>query len=122
MGQLKDRSYLVLQASTLVEVLVAMTILLTVFAAGMMLFANLTRSSASRSSKEAVLRMQDMAVRYSKGEELPVTEEDGISFFVEEEPLPAWGDLKKIKVYAQRTADGLLLDSVIMIRKQDEQK
>lgn len=106
-----------LKASTLVEVLIAMVILLSVFAVGMMIFANLTSSSRSRESKTIQAQMQDILFQYRQDEDIPSTQTiDSVVYYLEEKPLTAYPDLTKVTVYAERLADHAVIDSVIEIQ------
>lgn len=57
---------LTLKASTLMEVLIAMVILLCVFGIGMMIFANLDRSSSNLESRVVREQLRALAGQYEK--------------------------------------------------------
>lgn len=101
------------QAFTLVEVLVAMVILLSVFAIGMLLFANLTRTSKSQRSRQVQLHMEHILRQASRGEvlESPILI-DSLAYYVEEEHLFDFRDRKKVTVFVEQMEDGLLVDSL----------
>lgn len=105
-----------LKSSTLIEVLIAMVILLCVFGIGMMIFANLDRSSSNLESRVVREQLHTLASQYQQdGGQNNDVQIDSISYFFEEIPLEGIQDRVKLKVYAERIADGQLIDSLVRI-------
>lgn len=109
-----------LKASSLVEVLIAMVILLSVFAMGMLIFANLTKSSLSQQNKAIKLHMDHIRHQVYVGEELknPVIIGD-MAYYIEEQYLPTFQDRKQVAIFAERLADGQVIDSLVSIEETD---
>jgi|GEM_PF-444832 len=112
-GVIKKKISIRIQASTLVEVLVAMVILLSVFAIGMLLFANLTRTSKSQRSRQVQLHMEHILWKVSRGEivERPILI-DSLAYYVEEELIFGFQDRKKVTVFVEQMEDGVIIDSL----------
>lgn len=114
-----------LKASTLVEVITAMVILMVVFGIGMLVFANLFRSSTSLD--HLFIQKQLFAVKASYLESNVQDEPiimDSIAYRIVEEEIASFPDRVKIKIYAERIYDAKILDSLVsiceVINKTDE--
>lgn len=124
MVTLKQLRKLRTAASSLVEVLVALVILLTVFAMGMLIFTRLMQANRSQTSQQAQLQLAQLKARYMQGswndEAMPAT--GPIQYSLEEESLPSYSDRLRIKLYAYDSEQQLLIDSLIFISPNDEQE
>lgn len=106
-----------LKSSTLIEVLIAMIILLCVFGIGMMVFANLDRSSSNLQSRAVREQLRSVAEQYGQGQlQTDEVEIDSVLYFIEQEPLIGFQDRIKVKVYAQRVIDGTVIDSLTRVQ------
>jgi len=112
-GLIKKRRTKCLRASTLVETLVAMTILLTVFGIGMLLFANLTRSADRERNARIRMQMGHVLWQVSMGRALggPISV-DGVKYYVEEEHHPGLPGCRRATVFAELMENGTLVDSL----------
>lgn len=106
-----------LKASSLVEVLIAMVILLSIFGIGMMIFANLDRSSSSLESRIVRGQLSALAEQYKQTDiQDSRIQIDSIAYYIEEIPIEGIQDRIRLKIYAERLLDGTYIDSLIMIR------
>lgn len=107
-----------LKASTLVEVITAMVILLVIFGIGMLVFANLFRSSTSVDFLFIQKQMIALKVSYleSNVEEEPIIM-DNIAYRIVEEELVSFPDRVKVKIYAERIEDAKIMDSLVFVRE-----
>lgn len=109
-------------ASTLVEVLVALVILLTIFGMGMIIFARLNQAGSSQKQQQVGLRLRQIGHAYAAGEwdaHQPVNDEQ-ISYAVNEEPLATYADRRRVTVYAFDNEQQKLVDSLALILPLDE--
>ncbi|PRD46268.1 type II secretion system protein [Sphingobacterium haloxyli] len=110
------------QASTLVEVLIALIILLAVFAAGMMLFTRLV--TASTSNRQTVVRaeLKQLGNAFLSNDfgtqEIRTTQ---VAAYEVEEELTPYADRKRIRFYAYDIEHNKLLDSLILILPVDDE-
>ncbi|WP_149915198.1 type II secretion system protein [Sphingobacterium cavernae] len=115
MAQLKG---IKLAASTLIEVIVAMVILLVVFAIGMMIYANLNKNSSTTESFQLRKQLKSLQQAYVRNE---IAQNsivfDSIEYFIETEQLETFTDRIKLKIYAIRMGNNKLLDSLISIQE-----
>lgn len=108
------------KASTLVEVLVALTILMTVFAVGMLIFANLSRSGRTQRKQVVFYHLRDVAQGYRRGD-IAADESlirDSTVYFMEESVMPNLADRKKVGIYAFDPVSETILDSLIFIHEE----
>ncbi|WP_437921195.1 type IV pilus modification PilV family protein [Sphingobacterium sp. LRF_L2] len=112
-----------LKASTLVEVLIALVILLTVFALGMLIFARLNRSALSNTQQVIQFKLQQISLNYdqNKGDEELFFSDGHIQYIIEEEELLDYKDRKKVKFYAFDTEQEKVIDSLVKIIAIDEE-
>ena len=112
----RSRTPFRLKSSTLVEVLVAMIILMTVFAIGMMIFANITKSNRSSQHKTIRMQMRELALRSANdstlNQQLSI---DAIDYYIESSILKKLDDRKLIKVYAKSHNQAAVRDSLLYI-------
>jgi hypothetical protein len=115
MGKLAAHSKL--NASTMVEVIVAMVILLTVFAMGMFIFSNLFKSTTS--VRQLAIRKQLSRIEhdYIHGE---LSEDyviiDSVGYTIQYEELIDYPDCIKLKIYAEDLLTDRITDSLISIQ------
>lgn len=108
------------RASSLVEVLISMVILLLVFGIGMMIFTNLVRSSKSKRSKVIAHEMSILAQQALEVGSATEIEKEDVYYAVEKEMLPDYSDRIRIKVTAHASDNGKILDSLILIKEHEE--
>lgn len=104
-----------IKGSSLVEVLIAMVILLTVFAVGMLIFANLTSSSSTSTRKVITQQMQQLQADWTAVEsfEAPTTiTVDSIVYQIQEEEVIDFADLRKVTIYARPIQADNIVDSL----------
>lgn len=106
-----------IRASSLVEVLISMVILLLVFGIGMMIFTNLVRSSKSKQSKVIAHEMAVLAHQALEEDREKQFEKEGIYYTVEQEDFSTYSDRVRIKVTAQLSDNGKIIDSLIVIKE-----
>lgn len=107
-----------LQASSLVEVLIAMVILLLVFGIGLMIFTNLIHSSKSKQSKLVAHEMTVLAQHaQDEGSEEQVQIGD-LYYTIDKETIVPYSDRIRIKVTAHDSGTGKIIDSLVMIKEQ----
>ncbi|TYR36313.1 hypothetical protein FXV77_10420 [Sphingobacterium phlebotomi] len=110
------------RASTLVEVLIALIILLAVFAAGMVLFTRLVNASTSKRQTTVRLELKQLGNAYLAGD----SDNQGTkithvaAYNVEEEMLAPYTDRKRVRFYAYDIENNSLLDSLILILPLDD--
>lgn len=122
MGKLSIRYNQKTIASTLVEVLVALVILLSVFAVGMLIFARLNQASSSQTRQTVHLQLREIASRYVN-EELDIEQTfqyEHILYSLEEEQLSGYADRIRVKIYAFDTWQQKPVDSLILIHPFNE--
>lgn len=111
-----------LRASTLVEVLIALIILLSVFAAGMLLFTQLVNASTSRRQIVVKFELKQFGNAYLAGgfgiQETKTTQT--AAYIAEAEALTPYTDRKRVKFYAYDLENNNLLDSLILILPHDD--
>lgn len=106
----------ILRASTLVEVIIAMVILLSVFAIGMVIFAKLFRNSATVDHIRVQKELLQVRQHYLDG---IITDRyhvmDSIGYHIEQEEIPAYPDRMKLKIYAEHFINQTYIDSLVCI-------
>ncbi|NQD71731.1 hypothetical protein HP439_13455 [Sphingobacterium shayense] len=109
-------------ASTLVEVLVALVILLSVFAVGMLIFARLNQASSSQTRQTVHLQLREIASRYVNEEwdTEQTFQYEHILYSLEEEQLSDYADRIRVKIYAFDTQLQKPVDSLILIHPFNE--
>lgn len=109
-------------ASTLVEVLVALVILLSVFAVGMLIFARLNQASSSQIRQTVHLQLREIASRYVNEEwdTEQTIQYEHILYSLEEEQLSDYADRIRVKIYAFDTQLQKPVDSLILIHPFNE--
>lgn len=109
-------------ASSLIEVLVALVILLSVFAMGMLIFTRLNQASISQSHQRVNLQLREIANKCVNGDwDMEETfEYESISYSLEEELLSDYIDRKRVKIYAFDNRKQKLVDSLILIQPTHE--
>lgn len=106
-----------LKASTLVEVIVAMVILLTVFAMGMFIFSNLFKSTTSvrqLAIRKQLSRMQRDFIHGKLSEDYVTI--DSVGYVIQHEELVDYPDCIKLKIYAEDLLTNKITDSLISIQ------
>ena len=92
-----------------------MVILLTVFAVGMLIFANLT-SSAPKSNKKAIAQqMQQLQADWTAEESFDKSTTitvDSIEYQIQEEEVVDFADLRKVTIYARPIYANDIVDSL----------
>lgn len=109
------------KASTLVEVIVAMVILLVIFGIGMTIFANLFRNSSSLD--KLAIQKQLMAVRQQYLDASLVAKEvtmEDIRYSIITKKMVNYPDIYSLKIFATRINDGSIVDSLISIHSITE--
>ncbi len=104
-----------LKGSSLVEVLIAMVILLTVFAVGMLIFANLTSSSPNSTRKTIAQQMQQLQADWTVEESfdaLTTITVDSVEYQIQEEEVVGFADLRKVTIYARPIYADNIIDSL----------
>jgi len=93
-----------------------MIILMTVFAIGMMIFANITKSNRSSQHKTIRMQMRELALRSANdstlNQQLSI---DAIDYYIESSILKKLDDRKLIKVYAKSHNQAAVRDSLLYI-------
>lgn len=112
-----------LRASTLVEVLIALIILLSVFGAGMLLFTQLVNASTSKRQTIVRFELKQLSSAYLAGDfgmqETKTTK--AAAYIAETETLAApYTDRKRVRFYAYDIENNNLLDSLILILPHDD--
>ena len=106
-------------ASTLVEVIVAMVILLSVFAIGMFIFAKLYRNSTTIDHFRIQKELLQVRQQYIEG---IITDQyhvmDSIAYHIDIEEIPAYPDRIKLKIYAEQLINEIYVDSLISIHEK----
>lgn len=111
-----------LRASSLVEVLISMVILLLVFGIGLMIFTNLVRSSKSKQSQVVAHQMSILAQQAQltlDEDHVEQIEKDNIYYTVEQDAHPEYSDRVRIKVTAHLSNDGKIIDSLVLIKEEE---
>jgi hypothetical protein len=106
-----------LKASTLVEVIVAMVILLTVFAMGMFIFSNLfkiTTSVRQLAIRKQLSRMERDYIQEELSEDYVII--DSVGFAIQSEELSEYPDCIKLKIFAEDLLTNKITDSLISIQ------
>lgn len=107
-------------ASTLVEALIAMVILLTVFSIALYIFANLYRSNSKLEDMQVQKRLVEIRQLYLDGEvhyaDLILL--DSIKYHIIVDNLAKYDDMIKLKIYAQDLHDLSILDSLISVHEK----
>lgn len=110
------------RASTLVEALIALIILLAVFAAGMQLFTRLVNASTSKRQTMIQLELKQLGNAFIAGEfgiqDTKTTQ--AAAYSAEEEMLETYADRKRVRFYAYDIENNNLLDSLILILPLDD--
>ena len=112
-----------MRASTLIEVLIALIILLSVFAVGMLIFTRLVNTATSERQLQASATLKQLRAAYIAGnqETLQAEQVAGTAYRVEEKPLAENADRKRIVFMAYDAASEQLIDSLIVILPRDEE-
>jgi len=114
-----------LKASTLVEVLIALLIIMAVFVSGMIIFANITKSARSQTLRKV---QGDMKVIQATYESYPIdtdeeVTEDSIRYTIQIIGMEQYPSLKRISVVAYRPNRTLPIDSLVVLKEiSDEQQ
>lgn len=107
-------------ASTLVEALIAMVILLTVFSIALYIFANLYRSTSKLEDMQVQKRLVEIRQLYLDGEvhyaDLILL--DSIKYHIIVDNLAKYDDMIKLKIYAQDLHDLSIMDSLISVHEK----
>ncbi|UIR54617.1 hypothetical protein LZQ00_10055 [Sphingobacterium sp. SRCM116780] len=111
-----------LRASSLMEVLISMVILLVVFGIGLMIFTNVILSSKSEESKKVEQRMAVLAQQALEEGASEEMELDAVHYQVNKEILPQFSDRIRISVLAMNTTSGKIIDSLIVIKEYQDEK
>jgi|SRR5690606_16250467 len=111
-----------LRASTLVEVLIALIILLSVFGAGMLLFTQLVNASTSKRQTIVRFELKQLSSAYLAGDfEMQETKTTkAAAYIAETETLALYTDRKRVRFYAYDIENNNLLDSLILILPHDD--
>lgn len=119
MAELKCRKKYQLKASTLIEVLIAMIILLTVFSMGILIFTKLTSSVKSNSKQDVQWMMKQIKFQYLNEPDIkdPETSWEHHNFTVQEDSLTGYPDLRKITIYAMDFNQDRLTDSLVFLKR-----
>ncbi|WP_185218122.1 hypothetical protein [Sphingobacterium mizutaii] len=119
MAELKCRKKYHLKASTLIEVLIAMIILLTVFSIGILIFTKLTTSVKSNSKQDVQWMMKQIKFQYLNHPDFqdPETAWEHHNFTVQEDRLTGYPDLRKITIYAMDFNQDRLSDSLVFLKR-----
>lgn len=121
MAKLRTSRNLSFRASTLVEVLIALIILLAVFAAGMMLFTRLVTASTSKRQTAVQLELKQLGNAYLTGEfDKQASKITPMAAYDVEEELTPYADRKRVRFYAYDTENNNILDSLILILPVDD--
>lgn len=122
MAKLRRNRNLSFRASTLVEVLIALIILLSVFGAGMLLFTQLVNASTSKRQTIVRFELKQLSSAYLAGDfgmqETKTTK--AAAYMAETETLAPYTDRKRVRFYAYDIENNNLLDSLILILPRDE--
>lgn len=106
-----------LKASSLVETLVSMVIILIVFGIGMLVFVNITKASRSETRKSTSEAMSAWSYQLEtagfEGNTSGELQQDSIFLSYEAQQLPAYPDRLRLVVYALRPKDGKVTDSLV---------
>lgn len=110
------------RASTLVEVLISLIILLSVFAAGMSLFSQLTHASLGTRRIQVRLELRTLRAAYeNRAADILENNTTAIARYnIQEQPLEGYSDRKRVAFYAYNQENNILIDSLIVILPQDE--
>ncbi|MGJ1392813.1 type II secretion system protein [Sphingobacterium spiritivorum] len=116
-------SHITLRASTLVEVLIALLIIMSVFAAGMVIFANINKASRSQTQQQIKMQLKDLQKEYEK---YPVaTEEhiirDSIAYTIRIVASQDYPRLKRITASARHPHNDLILDSLVVLKENRDE-
>ncbi len=111
-----------LRGSTLVEVLIALIILLSVFGMGMLLFTQLVNASTSRRQTVVRFELKQFGNAYLTGDFgiLETKTTQTAAYIAEAEVLTPYTDRKRVKFYAYDLENNNLLDSLILILPHDD--
>lgn len=124
MAQLKDMFTRSLSASTLVEVLIALVIMLTVFAIGMVIFVRVNNAENTQRKQHVHMQLRTVSAAYLRGtwDKDQTMDYEACTIFIEEYTLPSFSDRRKIVVYAQdnNSEKGVIIDSLVKIIPTDE--
>jgi len=111
-----------LEASTLVEVLIAMVIIMAVFVSGMAIFVNVTQSGVSISrlkAQERMSKMMEESVSNADWHDQVVTE-DSIFYQKSVVAYPAYPDLLLIEIKAKQNDTDLGEFRQVVKKEEDE--
>jgi len=122
MVRIAKNYHLALKGSTLVEVLVSMVILLTIFALGMVIFTRIISSSKSHSQQQTHSRLKEIRSAYEAQDWNDKYEENesSVSYRIEEEEFLEIKDRIKVKIFAINNSSQKLIDSLIFLKEIDE--
>lgn len=117
-----QKTALRLNGSTLIEVLIALVLLLTIFALGMRIVSNLTLNDKSHTAQRTKLYLQQIKANYQEKlwENDQTLQHDHLVSRMETENIDGFADRRKVKIYAYDTRQNIILDSLIFIEPVDE--
>ncbi len=105
-----------LKASSLVETLVSMVIILIVFGIGMLIFVNLTKASRSETRKSTTEQMmlwsRQLETTGFDGNTAGESQQDSIKFSYQLNEVEGYTDRLRLAVYAM-SEDGKVTDSLV---------
>lgn len=122
MAKLTLYRQMAVRASTLVEVLIALIILLSVFAAGMLLFTRLVNASTSNRQITVQMELKQLRAAYLAGDvDIRETRTTQVATYgIEEVTMEAYADRKRVLFYAYDNENRNVIDSLILILPRDE--
>lgn len=120
----RQKTDMFVAGSTLVEVLVALLILLTVFGMGMLIFARLMQSSDSHLQQQVQGRLRQLQEQYQNGGWDPAQNViiEHMEYALELREMKAYADRQKVTIYAYDNRIQQVIDSVTFVMPlQDEE-
>lgn len=106
-----------LKASSLVETLVSMVIILIVFGIGMLIFVNITKASKSETRKNTDELMAswsyELETKGFEGDSSGTKQQDSIQLSYEVATVQRYSDRLRLVVYALHPADKKITDSLV---------
>jgi len=106
-----------LKASSLVETLVSMVIILIVFGIGMLIFVNITKASKSEMRKNTDELMtswsHELEVTGFGGDSAGTKQQDSIQLSYEVASIQAYPDRLRLVIYALHPVDKKITDSLV---------
>lgn len=111
-----------IKGSTLVEVLISLVLLLTVFAIGMLIVSNLTISEKYQTTHQTKFLLQHVKAVYQEKRwvEGQTLQKDQFVARIETVNIKGFADRQKVKIFVWDRYQNNLIDSLIFIEPLDE--